>query len=94
MGVLTFADLRTLALLCEALAQEAELRATLRREGMLIDAGTSRKAHPAARGLEAVRASCTKLLTEFGLSPRSRLSIELQPFVSNEPRSKLAKYLT
>src|SRR5947207_2461185 len=80
MGTLTNADLRALELLCECLATESELRETLKAEGLTIaGAGDNSKAHPACKLLESTRNQATRLLTEFGLSPRSRLGVELAP---------------
>lgn len=80
MGTLTTADLRSLALLCEQLALEAELRQTLRREGLLVDAvGNGQKAHPAIRALEATRAGAMRLMDAFGLNPKARLGVDMKP---------------
>src|SRR4051812_1263430 len=46
LGVLTNSDLRALELLCECLGTEAELRETLKAEGLTIaGAGQNSKAH-------------------------------------------------
>jgi len=80
LGVLTTADLRALELLAEALATEAELRALLRVEGLTIPgAGDNSKAHPGCKLLETTRNQAMRLLSDFGLTPRGRLSVEVRP---------------
>ena len=80
LGTLTLADLRALALLAECLATEAELRETLKTEGLTIaGAGGNRKAHPAAKLLETTRGQAMRLLADFGLTPRGRLGVDVRP---------------
>ena len=76
----TQADMRALALLCEALATESELRAVIQQEGTTIEAGSGgRKAHPALAALAQSRHQAHQLLANFGLIPRSRVSMPAKP---------------
>jgi P27 family predicted phage terminase small subunit len=80
LGVLTRADLRALELLCQVLATEAELRALLEKEGLLIPgAGGNSKSHPAVKMLESTRSQAHRLLADFGLTPRSRSGVDVAP---------------
>jgi P27 family predicted phage terminase small subunit len=80
LGVLTSADLRALELLCECLATEHELRETLKAEGLTIaGAGNNKKTHPASRLLESTRNQAMRLLTEFGLTPKGRVGVDMKP---------------
>ncbi len=79
-GVLTAADLRTLRLLCETLADVAALAATIKAEGLTIESATgARKAHPALNALGTSRALAHRMLSDFGLSPRSRGGVDAAP---------------
>ena len=76
----TQADMRALALLCEALATESALRAVIQQEGTTIEAGSGgRKAHPALAALAQSRHQAHQLLANFGLIPRSRVSMPAKP---------------
>ena len=67
------ADLRTLELLCEILADINTLQETVRRDGILIGTGTdSYKTHPAQKSLEVARRQAQNLLDGFGLTPGSK----------------------
>lgn len=80
LGVLSGADLRALELLCEVLASEQELRALLQKEGMTIaGAGSNAKSHPAVKLLESTRNQAVRMLSDFGLTPRGRLGVEIRP---------------
>ena len=80
LGCLTGADLRALALLAECLAEETALRQLLQQEGMCIPgAGSTRKGHPATKLLESARSQAMRLLESFGLTPRSRGSVDMRP---------------
>jgi len=66
------ADLRTLELLCEILADINTLQQTVRRDGILIHTGTeSYKCHPAQKSLEVARRQAQNLLDKFDLVPGS-----------------------
>jgi P27 family predicted phage terminase small subunit len=66
------ADLRTLELLVELLADINTLQETVRTDGVLIGTGTeSYKTHPAQKSLEIARRQAQKLLALFGLAPGS-----------------------
>ena len=83
MGLLTEADLRTLELLCETLATATELEAAIKLEGFTIEAATGgRKAHPALKALETTRNAASRMLGDFGLSPKAR------KYVSKAPAAK------
>lgn len=72
----TRADLRALAMLCETLATESDLRAVIEREGTTIEAGSGgRKSHPALAALAQARHQAHALLSDFGLLPRGRQSL-------------------
>ena len=79
IGVLTGADLRALGLLCECLATESELSALLRAEGVTIEGGSGRKAHPAVKLLESTRNQAARMLESFGLTPRGRQGVDVRP---------------
>lgn len=84
-GTATPADLRAFEMLCEALATESELRATLKREGLTsrtADGGV--KSHPAAKMLETARSQAHRLLGDFGLTPRGRQSVEIAPILKTD----------
>ena len=67
------ADLRTLELLCEILADINTLQETVRKDGILIGTGTdSYKTHPAQKSLEVARRQAQNLLDGFGLVPGLR----------------------
>ncbi|MEP6636683.1 MAG: phage terminase small subunit P27 family [Acidobacteriota bacterium] len=100
LGTLTSADLRGLELLAEVLATEAELRELLKTEGMTIPgADGNSKSHPACKLLESTRNQAARLLSDFGLTPKGRQSVDVYPAPSVNPFSNngkpvgLAKYL-
>ena len=67
------ADLRSLELLCEILADITVLQQTIRTDGILIKTGTnSQKCHPAQKSLEAARRQAHRLLDQFGCIPGSK----------------------
>ena len=89
VGTLTRADTKALELLSNVLATEAQARALLTREGLTIMAGSGgRKSHPAAKVAEAARAQATRLLEHFGLTPKSRQSVELPPSRADDPAAR------
>ena len=78
IGVLSTADLCTLALLCETLATEEVAREIVEAEGLATatsDGGL--KPHPSVRIMETARAQVAALFKEFGLTPRSRAGVNL-----------------
>lgn len=78
----TQADLRALALLCEALATESKLREVVESEGTTIKAGSGgQKAHPALTALASARHQAHQLMADFGLLPRSRISMPVKPAI-------------
>lgn len=80
LGVLTLADLRTLALLCETLATVTELENTIQREGFTIAAATGgHKAHPALKALETTRNAAHRMLGDYGLHPKARNYVSRAP---------------
>jgi P27 family predicted phage terminase small subunit len=93
MGVLTLADLRTLALLCETLATVTELENTVQSEGFTIPAATGgHKAHPALRSLETTRNAAHRMLGDFGLHPKARNYVSRAPgpaTATDDPFSRL-----
>ncbi len=85
MGVITLADLRTLALLCETLATVTELENTIQREGFTIAAATGgHKAHPALKALETTRNAAHRMLGDYGLHPKARNYVEKAPGPATE----------
>jgi len=67
------ADLRTLELLCEILADIRSLEGAIRADGYTIQGGSGgAKANPALRNLEASRRQAQMLLDRFGLMPDGR----------------------
>jgi P27 family predicted phage terminase small subunit len=92
LGTAKGADLRALELLCECLATERQLRATLASEGFTIDgANDNLKAHPATKLLESTRNQCHRLLADFGLTPRGRLAVKAAPPKGKNPFAALIK---
>ena len=80
LGTVMAADLRALELLCEALAVESEARETVQREGFVTMAGSGGvKPHPALRVAENARTQASKLLSDFGLTPRGREGVSILP---------------
>ncbi len=67
------ADLRSLELLCEVLAEISVLQETINSEGYTVEAGSGgRKGHPALTSLERARRHAQNLLDKFGLVPGSK----------------------
>lgn len=69
-------DLRAFQLLVDVLATVSEAQEAIGREGLTIRSGDTVRAHPAIKILEAARGQATRLLCEFGLTPRSRGHVE------------------
>lgn len=85
-GYLGRSDLRAFELLAEALATESEMRAVIAREGITVFGGSGgQKAHPALKAMETARNQATRLLIEFGMTPRSRGSVD--PVPQETPRN-------
>jgi P27 family predicted phage terminase small subunit len=95
LGVIVEADLRSLALLCEVLASEAEYRAQIARDGaLLIAPNGTRRANPIVKMLEASRNQAARMLSSFGLDPKGRQGVDLQPREpEGQPKTGLAKFL-
>jgi P27 family predicted phage terminase small subunit len=73
LGTITAGDLRSFELLVETLAGASELQSLVSAEGLLIPAANGeKKANPAQRSLETARTQAARLLTEFGMTPKSR----------------------
>ena len=80
LELLTLADLRTLELCCETLATATALEETIRAEGFTIAAATGgHNAHPALKALETTRNAAHRMLSDFGLSPKSRKYVSKAP---------------
>ena len=80
----TSADLRALGLLAEALATEMALRGMIAADGATIAAGSGgRKGHPALAALAQVRQQAHKLMFDFGLIPRGRITLPIPVQQSN-----------
>ncbi|MBV8589794.1 MAG: phage terminase small subunit P27 family [Acetobacteraceae bacterium] len=76
-GVLTGGDLRSLELLAETLALEAEMRTLIAAEGATIPSGEGgRKGHPALKIATDARAQAIRLLEGFGMTPSSRQRVD------------------
>ncbi|MDX1486591.1 MAG: phage terminase small subunit P27 family [Acidiferrobacterales bacterium] len=79
-GYLGKSDLRAFELLAESLATESEMRELVVNEGVTVSGGSGGlKAHPALKAMETARNQATRLLIEFGLTPRSRGSVDPVP---------------
>lgn len=77
---LTDADHLAFSLLCETLSDMQFLQTVIREEGVTIPGQEGvRKAHPALRQLESCRAHALKMLTEFGLTAKSRKMVKRAP---------------
>ncbi len=77
LGTATHADVRAIELLCECLSTERQLRETLSRDGLTISgADGNQKAHPGAKLLESTRNQAHRMLADFGLIPRGRLTVK------------------
>jgi P27 family predicted phage terminase small subunit len=79
LGTLTAYDVPLLDLAARTLGSVAELEELLRKDGMVIESGSVRKAHPAMALLERSRAQAFRLLESLGLSPSARERISLAP---------------
>jgi P27 family predicted phage terminase small subunit len=71
------ADLRGFEMLCETLATVTQAQTVIATDGLTIgkEGGTVR-AHPAVKIMEAARGQATRLLIEYGLTPRARGHVE------------------
>lgn len=76
LRIMTSADLRGFQMLCETLATASAAQAAIDRDGVAIGEGGKVKSHPSLKTLEAARAGATRLLIEFGLTPRARGHVE------------------
>jgi P27 family predicted phage terminase small subunit len=76
---LAAADLRAFELLCETLATGAMAQAAIAAGGLTVVTPMGARAHPAVKIMEAARAGATRLLIEFGLTPRAREHVSAAP---------------
>lgn len=83
LGTLSAYDLGALELLARCWGSCAELETVLRRDGLIVESGTARKAHPALQALAQARGLAHKLLADFGLSPPGRERISIDPAAGN-----------
>jgi P27 family predicted phage terminase small subunit len=85
------ADLRGLEMLCETLATGQQAQAVIATAGLTIGSAKSGKirAHPAIKIMETARAQATRLLIEFGLTPRARGHVE--PAADTTPDNAFAR---
>jgi P27 family predicted phage terminase small subunit len=80
LGTLTEADLRAFALLCETLATEREAREIISKDGITLPTGgDGKKGHPAIRILETARTQAMRLFDAFGLTPKGRQHVPINP---------------
>jgi P27 family predicted phage terminase small subunit len=95
LGVIVEADLRSLSLLCEVLASEADYREQIARDGALLTAANgTRRANPTVKMLEAARNQAARMLADFGLNPKGRQGVDLQPREpEGAPKTGLAEFL-
>lgn len=89
---LTASDLRGLELLCETLGTAQQAQETIATAGLTIAGDGGRiRAHPAIKILEAARSQATRLLIEYGLTPRARSHVEpAMPATPDNPFAKIA----
>jgi P27 family predicted phage terminase small subunit len=79
VGILTSADRRQFAILCEALVDYARIRAEYLETGDTVPAGDSVKPNPLYGLMHKTREHVIKLSAEFGLSPTSRVRLAVKP---------------
>ena len=73
-------DVRSLVLLCEALAVERQLRETIAREGAsVLTADGGLKAHPLLAAANQARIAARALLGDHGLNPKGRVTLPPPP---------------
>jgi P27 family predicted phage terminase small subunit len=78
LGVLGEADLVAFRLLTETLGTASAAEAAIKADGITVTAGSGgKKAHPALKMLETARNQATRMLIEFGLTPRARQAVGL-----------------
>lgn len=80
---LTQADLRGFEMLCETLSTTTQAQSLISKDGLTVGEIGKLRAHPALKTLEAARAAATRLLIEYGLTPRARGHVE--PAAENAP---------
>jgi len=89
MRTLTAADAPALELLSQTLATAAQAQAEVERDGLTVaSVNGGMRAHPAVKILEQARAQATRLLIEFGLTPRARGHVE--PVGDASPTNRFA----
>lgn len=80
MGVLSPGDIRSLELLTETLATEADARDAVAKHGFTVaTADGGLKPHPAVRAMETARGQAIQLLDRFGLNPKARQHVDIAP---------------
>jgi P27 family predicted phage terminase small subunit len=90
VGTLTAADLTAFALLCATLATERQAREVIEAEGLSVATdGGGMKPHPCVRIVENARNQSVRLLESFGLTPKGRQSIDVNP--PGSPANELAE---
>ena len=73
---LTAADGPALELLSNTLATAAEAQGVVEREGLTVTGASGIRPHPCVKIFEQARVQATRLLCEFGLTPRARGHVE------------------
>lgn len=86
LGTLSRFDVGLLELLSRTWASVGQLEDRLQADGLILESGDTRKAHPALAALSRERSLAHKLLSDFGLAPsgRERLSIPAPKEAYNE----------
>ena len=80
LGTLTTVDLVAFELLVNTLAMEVSARQTLADEGLtVVAANGGEKSHPAISVMTSARSAAIRMLGDFGLTPRGRMSVEPAP---------------
>lgn len=92
-GTLQAVDRIALGTYCTTHAQVVELRATLKREGLIVDGRAGiQKPHPALRPLRQAEAAALALAREIGLTPASRGRIP-RPAVQIPKEDSILRYV-
>ena len=79
MGVLKATDLPALELLCVHYSVARDALALLEQDGMTADTREGIKKHPAVSALREHSLAFKSYLTEFGLTPSSRVRLKVEP---------------
>ena len=85
------ADLAGFEMLCEVLSTITQAQTQIARDGLTIGSvrGGKCRTHPAVKILESSRAQATRLLIEYGLTPRAREHV--QPAADPTPDNAFAR---